>query len=417
MEPTPKPCLVTLKPTMTLPVIGKLRLGTARETSTGTEVKNLNWFRLDTRYKVLRDKFRLRYGEKPWQLRIAFGSNDPRDLMPNQLEEWIGLVRVCEGNSHTAKRMWKAIAPEQQRTLQAPESPFGTVEVPCPCPRKGVTCDLRAHLYVILPDIQPASQVEVITSSIINLEQLMGALESYRSLFGRLMNIPFTLSRRKGYFCIEGKATIQYLLELVFEGDLQATNQIRAESGLEPLPYTALLESLPAFEQAEPDPDESEPPPPTSPVQPTERRPPRPGSPAPRETAEAPGGAPGTPGTGNGTAMTGPVMMRPQPDGTPGHAEAGRGTPQESQGANRPPRPSPAGRPAAGPDRQAARAAEPGGAKRTDRAPEATAALVCRCGAHVTERVAAYSRQHYQAVLCMQCQRKTGPAGEVRKTA
>ena len=418
MEPTQKPCLTTLNLTGTLPMIAKLRLGTVRETSDGPEIKNVNWFRLDTRYKNLRDKFQAKYGEKPWQVRIALGSNDPNAVMPNQLEEWDGLIRVCQGNNATAQRMWKAIAADQQATLTNPGSPFLPVEVPCPCPHKGVTCELKARLRCILPDVQPASQVEVVTSSIINLEQIRSALEEYKTLFGRLVHIPFTLSRRPVRFCVEGESKIQYLLELVFEGDLAATNQIRQESGLEPLPYTALLESLPALDQSESQNEDVV----EVPLAPAEPKPTVPAAPA------APSTPPAAP-----PAVSGPVTTAPRPTESAKREESHRSEPSLATPA--PPatgaaskasavptprveRPTAApSRPTGSPTPKAHRPGTPPPDTTKVPAPTPSGSLICRCGVGVTERVATYSRLHHGAVLCMRCQHLPVAGQEDRKIA
>ncbi|MFA5027034.1 MAG: hypothetical protein WC713_04110 [Candidatus Methylomirabilota bacterium] len=237
MDHNPQRCVSDLNDEAVFPRIGKLRLGIKHESANGTShPANTNYFTFHCSSESLRKRFTDLYGERPTAIRICLLSEDIDKVFPNNLTWYRGMVVCCRGDNRTASRAWKDVEPEIQKTLKAPASPFTKVTIPCPCPRKGDPCVLQGRFNVMLPEIQPAASVEVITGSIVNLKEIRGVLRSYKELLGRISFVPFLLSRHAVRMQFQGKSAVQYLLQLVYQGDLAAINDLRISCGLRPLP-------------------------------------------------------------------------------------------------------------------------------------------------------------------------------------
>jgi len=247
MNHNPQPCVSDLNDEPIFPRIGKLRLGVKHESSNGTShPANTNYFTFHCSSESLRKRFADLYGQRPTAIRICLLSEDIDKVFPNNLTWYRGMVLCCKGDNRTACRAWKDVEPEIQKTLAAPASPFTKVTIPCPCTRKGDPCTLQGRFNVMLPEIQPAASVEVITGSIVNLKEIRGVLRSYKDLLGRISFVPFTLSRHAVRMQFQGKSAVQYLLQLVYQGDMTAINDLRASCGLRPLPFSILISGEPA---------------------------------------------------------------------------------------------------------------------------------------------------------------------------
>lgn len=242
MDNAPQPCVSDLNDEPVFPRIGKLRLGIKHESANGnSHPANTNYFTFHCGTDSLKKRFVDLYGERPAAIRICLLSEDIDKVFPNNLTWYRGMVVCCKGDNRTATRAWKDVEPEIQKALKAPASHFTKVTIPCPCPRKGDPCTLQGRFNVMLPEIQPAASVEVITGSIVNLKEIRGVLRSYKELLGRISFVPFTLSRHAVRMQFQGKSAVQYLLQLVYQGDLAAINDLRASCGLPPLPCSSLI--------------------------------------------------------------------------------------------------------------------------------------------------------------------------------
>jgi len=224
-----------------LPVIGKLRLGIQEQAGNGhSHPVDLDHFRCSSAWPNVTKRFQEVYGDRPAAVEIVLMSEDIDAILPNNLEWWTK-TRKCRGNGHTATRMWKDVPPELQQTLPPPDSPFTKVDIPCPCPLKRTACGPKGRFTCMLPEIHPAAAFLVSTGSIINIREIRGILRSYKELFGRISRIRFTLSRRPVRLRHPNSDQVytHYLLQLLFQGDLESVNAIRASENLSPLPFTA----------------------------------------------------------------------------------------------------------------------------------------------------------------------------------
>lgn len=241
MNTKPQLCVSDLNDEPVFPRIGKLRLGIKTEEKNGnSHPRNTDYFTFHCSSEVLVKRFRDLYGEKPAAVRIMLLSENIDKVFPNSLTWYTGMLARCTGDNQSATRMWKDVAPQIQRQLAAPVSPFTKVTIPCPCDRKGDTCTLKGRFNVMLPEIQPAAKVEVITGSIANLKEIRGVLRSYKEMLGRISFVPFTLSRHAVRMQYQGKSAVQYLIQLLYEGDMTAVNELRTSCNIPPLPFSTL---------------------------------------------------------------------------------------------------------------------------------------------------------------------------------
>jgi hypothetical protein len=244
MDAKPQPCVSDLNDEPIFPRIGKLSLGIKTEAGNGnSHPRNIDYFRFHCRSEVLVKRFLDLYGERPAAVRICLLSENIDKVFPNNLTWYSGMVLRCTGDNETARRMWKDVEPEIQQKLEAPASPFTKVTIPCPCPRKGNPCTLKGRFNVMLPEIQPAAKFEVNTGSIVNLKEIRGVLRSYKEMLGRISFVPFMLSRHPVRMQYEGKSAVQYLLQLLYEGDMTAINDLRTSCGLPALPFSVLIKA------------------------------------------------------------------------------------------------------------------------------------------------------------------------------
>ena len=254
MNHSPQPCVSDLNDEPVFPRIGKLRLGIKHESANGnSHPANTNYFTFHCGSESLRKRFADLYGERPTAIRICLLSEDIDKVFPNNLTWYRGMLLCCKGDNRAASRAWKDVEPEIQKTLAAPASPFTKVTIPCPCPRKGDPCTLQGRFNVMLPEIQPAASVEVITGSIVNLKEIRGVLRSYKDLLGRISFVPFTLSRHAVRMQFQGKSAVQHLLQLVYQGDVASINDLRASCGLPPLPCSIVISGERTMAIAPPD--------------------------------------------------------------------------------------------------------------------------------------------------------------------
>lgn len=158
-----------------LPVLGTLRKG-APKPDRGPG-KDLDYWRFDTEDPTAKALFEQVYGTEPRTIRVVLPYNTIDENWQAWKEEWSSssLKHRCDGETCVLH--------------QLPNGTYSTAPVPCPG-----NCKQAGYLTVILPELQRFAAVTVLTTSIHDIMQLQGNLETL-ALNGTVRGIPLMLSR------------------------------------------------------------------------------------------------------------------------------------------------------------------------------------------------------------------------------
>ncbi len=171
------------------PQIGVLRKGAPKgDRAPG---KDLQHFRLDTRYDDVRRKFAATYGPTPATINIYLPYATPEENFDAWQEEYVagGLVHRCDGETMV---LWRT---DTGTFSQTPKPcPYATGELTRSRQQPG--CKPVGRLKVIIPELERFAYVLVTTTSIHDIIELQANLNAAFAMRGDLRGIPFKLSRR-----------------------------------------------------------------------------------------------------------------------------------------------------------------------------------------------------------------------------
>lgn len=208
--------VVGISDRVSMPRIGKLRLGEKKINGTGKEYPTeTDYFRVDPDQHMapevridLIKRFTEVYGERPQVLRDVYFPSDAKEFVfPNGLEWWgkteAGAKKLCEGNGVEANRLdvknggW--VARQCCQAAQCAEWDAGK-------------CKLLSRLRIFLPLVTMSGYWQIDTSSQVGTGNVLDLINHLLVMFGRLTSIPLVLSREPKPIVYEGKATTHYVL-------------------------------------------------------------------------------------------------------------------------------------------------------------------------------------------------------------
>ena len=197
-----------------LPRINKIRLGVkvkknkkdARCKHNGNELCMFCSYPKETDYFVVPPEVQKVYGEHPKELKIMFPVNDPEIFFP-QAYKFYGMGKgvKCIGDGQYAR--------------EATDDGFKDKE--CPCQLLDVKkCNLRAHLLVILPDVNIGGVYQIDIGSFNSIVDINSGIDYVRGIVNiatgidRIALLPLRLTREPKVTYGAGSAQTHYTLKL-----------------------------------------------------------------------------------------------------------------------------------------------------------------------------------------------------------
>jgi hypothetical protein len=172
-----------------LPRLGKIRLGTKREASSGS------WYPSPTDYFVCPEEVRKAYGDRPKELRVMFPTEDETQWASQYLKCYSasrGLV--CRGDGETA------IARVDVSTGEVASRGSGETELreiscnPASCPFYGKgQCRRVMNLQFLLPECPGFGVYQLDTTSYHSIVNINSAIKLVRGICGRISMLPLSL--------------------------------------------------------------------------------------------------------------------------------------------------------------------------------------------------------------------------------
>lgn len=197
-----------------LPRLGKIRLGVkAISKKSGKEYPK------ETSYFVCPPEVQKFYGPTPTELDVMFPLNDIDSIFPQRLA-WFGSSKgiKCIGDGERAMRI---------------EEPDGTrydemKERDCPCDLYEKGCSRKAHLLVMLPQVNVGGIYQIDVGSYHSIVDINSGVDYIQALVGRFAMVPLKLKRvPRETHGGDGIKQTHYTLMVFFEGDLNFINSLR----------------------------------------------------------------------------------------------------------------------------------------------------------------------------------------------
>jgi hypothetical protein len=208
--------VVGISDRVSMPRIGKLRLGEKKTSGSGKEYPSeTDYFRIDPdphmapdARQILIDRFHAEYGERAQILTDVYFPSDVKDFAFSSSLEWWGKTQaggklLCQGNGVEAQRL-------NVETGQWESRPCCQV-ARCPEWEAGKS-KLMTRLRIFLPKISMSGYFQIDTSSQVGTGNVLDLINHLLTMFGRLTSIPLTLSREPKPIPYEGKTTTHYVL-------------------------------------------------------------------------------------------------------------------------------------------------------------------------------------------------------------
>jgi len=183
----------------TFPKLGTLRKGAPK--GKNRPGKNLTYFRIDTPFPDLEEKFHELYGNEPREIPVFLPFPTVEQNWEAWQEEWVagGLMHRCDGE---VMHLWRDPQSGKMRSDPKP-CPYFTGEKQRTRANPG--CKPVARLKVVITDLPMFGYFTVLTTSEYDIVELNGVLTGYAILSGNsLSGIPFILSRRPQKISIPG---------------------------------------------------------------------------------------------------------------------------------------------------------------------------------------------------------------------
>lgn len=218
-----------------LPRIGTLRKGAPKPEQGNKPGRDLDHFRFDSEDELVEQMFLRAYGAQPKRMEVYLPGVGIDDVWDAWREEWhaSGLVHRCNG------RQCVLVRSEDGKTYQ--RWALGDSTAPaCPClaDPKRIPCRPTGRLQVLLPGLQRAGVVVLITSSVHDIASLSQALLAYvRTFDAPLYQVPFVLSRREREISMPGEKgrvrRVKSLVHLEPHPTWMAAKMLAYQRGLE----------------------------------------------------------------------------------------------------------------------------------------------------------------------------------------
>ena len=195
-----------------LPRLGKIRLGVK-----GINPKGIN-YPIEKDYFVVPQEVADVYGTAPKELDVMFPVDDPEVVFPQRLI-WFGQSKgaKCMGDGEKASRLNDKGFWEERE---------------CPCELfKSKQCQQRAHLLVILPQVNMGGVYQIDCSSYHSIVDLNSGIDYISALVGRIAMVPLKLCRVPRETHGSGRKEIHYPLQIRLDANLALLNLLRANTG------------------------------------------------------------------------------------------------------------------------------------------------------------------------------------------
>lgn len=202
-----------VKPTreVSLPRLGKIRLGIKKKNSKGKE------YPVETDYFVVPPEVARVYGEQPKELPIMFPSDKMEAIFPQAYNAFgKNHLLKCEGDGQAA---WRK------------EGDGSWVERDCPCEwLDNKACSFVARLMFWLPAVDLGGVYQIDTGSKTSVSDIEDGLAYILKAAGRFAFIPCTLKREPTIIGHNGKANTHYTMKLyIAVGGLKELDHFRRD--------------------------------------------------------------------------------------------------------------------------------------------------------------------------------------------
>lgn len=195
-----------------LPRLGSIRLGIKVTNKKGAEYPR------ETEYFVCPDDVKAVYGDKPVELDVMLPINEIDAVFPQAYKHYGSSKGLkCQGNGEIAYRV-------NDDTKEMEE-----IECPCDLLEAG-KCKQSATLMVMLPKVSVGGIFQIRTGSFNSIVDINSGIDYVSALLGRFAMVPLTLRRVKTETHHDDKKQHHYTLQIVFDGNIETLNQLRADT-------------------------------------------------------------------------------------------------------------------------------------------------------------------------------------------